>query len=159
MLPPPATTRHHRHIRFNSTSRRNEILDMLRRQSRVTNLAVFILIGISSISILFNLRYWMYNPNYLLNFDQHETLTAQRPLDRKFLTHLIVVPCHSIWVGSVSWSEDKDWLLESYQRGSSRVKAFYEHIARGCAFINCGEKRFPHDEKELNLRKTTNGLS
>ena len=145
MLPSPAITRHQRHIRFNSTSRRNEILDMLRRQSRVTNLAVFVLIGISSISILFNLRYWMHTSNYLLNLDQHETFeltTVERPPERKFLTHLIVVPCHSIWVGSVSWSEEKDWLLESYQRGSSRVKAFYEHIARGCAFINCGEKDF-----------------
>ncbi|CAA7259181.1 unnamed protein product [Cyclocybe aegerita] len=41
-----------------------------------------------------------------------------------------MVPCHAIWKGSDSWLNEDDWILESYQKGPGRVKAFYEHIAR-----------------------------
>jgi hypothetical protein len=134
MLPPPAVTRYHRRIHFKPTSPRRQLLDTLRKQSRLTNLGVVLLIGACSISILLNLRYWMSVPYHrqippLYSLDMR---TVDRPTQRERLTHLIIVPCHSIWTGANSWSEEKDWMLESYQKGSGRVKVFYEHISRGC---------------------------
>ena len=133
MLPPPAVSRYQRRIHFKPTSPRRH-LDTLRKQSRLTNLGVVLLIGACSISILLNLRYWISTP-YHRQFPPLFSLdlsTVDRPTQRERLTHLIIVPCHSIWTGTNSWSDEKDWMLESYQRGSGRVKAFYEHISRGC---------------------------
>lgn len=132
MLPSPVGTRYQRKIRFNPTSRRH-LSETLKRRSRITNLGVVLLSGICAISILFNFRYWIsvsYPPR-VDNFHAPDLATVVRPLEWQHLTHLIIVPCHSIWKGTRSWLDDDDWMLESYQKGSDRVKVFYEHIKRG----------------------------
>jgi hypothetical protein len=135
MLPPPAVSRYQRRIHFKPTNhRRWQLLDTLRRQSRLTNLGVVLLIGACSILILLNIRFWISTP-YHRQFPSLYTLdlrTVDRPTEREHLAHLILVPCHSIWTGTNSWSEEKDWMLESYQKGPGRVKAFYAHISTGC---------------------------
>jgi len=134
MLPPPAVSKYQRRIHFKPTNPRRQLLDGLRKQSRLTNLGVVLLIGALSFSILLNLRYWISTPYHrlFLPLFSLDLSTVERPTQRKHLTHLIIVPCHSIWTGTDSWSEEKDWLLESYQKGSGRVEAFYEHISKGC---------------------------
>jgi hypothetical protein len=64
---------------------------------------------------------------------------VDRPEYAKNLTHLIVVPCHGVWIGSRPElrSDEDEWLLQSFQRNSGRVQSFFSHIARGCAFTCC----------------------
>ena len=143
MLPPPAVTRrsHQRRIHFNPTSPRSQLLDSLRKQSRLTNLGVVLLIGACSISILLNVRYWLSTPQ-LSPLYPLKLRTVDRPTERKHLNHLIIVPCHSIWTGTTSWSEEKDWMLEPYQKGLGRVKAFYQHISTGWVLSSlCSSRR------------------
>lgn len=133
MLPPPAVTKYQRRIHFKPTSPRRQLVDTLRRQSRLTNLGVVLLVGACSISVLLNLRYWISTPNYNLPPSYPlDWQTVDRPTERERLAHLIIVPCHSIWTGTNSWSDEKDWVLEPYQKGPGRLKAFYEHISTGC---------------------------
>ncbi|TFK44485.1 hypothetical protein BDQ12DRAFT_730541 [Crucibulum laeve] len=49
------------------------------------------------------------------------------------LDHLILVPCHAIWVGTKSsaYMDEVNWILEPYQRGGNRIAAFLEHIKQG----------------------------
>ena len=129
MLPSPVLARYHRKpLRLAGRCTR---LESLTRRSRITNLGVFLLASCFTISFLLNLRYWALHysfpnqPSPKLQF-----ATIDRPSARNELDHLIVVPCHSIWRGSDSWLEDKDWILESYQQGGGRVNAFYEHIVQ-----------------------------
>lgn len=133
MLPSPVGTRYQRKIRFNPTSPRKQLFETLKRGSRITNLGVVLLSSICVISILFNLRYWISvsHPPHYDKLHAPNLASVVRPLERKHLSHLIMVPCHSIWKGTNSWLDDEDWVLESYQKGSDRVKVFYEHIARG----------------------------
>ena len=131
MLPTPSIARHRR-ARIATSSRRN-VLENLTRRSRITNLGVILILGFCLVSFLFNLRHWALSPPSYPNgrYGRLYPLSADRPASRKALDHLIMVPCHSIWKGPNSWSEEKDWLLEPYQRGPSRVRAFYEHIRLG----------------------------
>lgn len=137
MLPSPAVTRYQRRIHFKPTSPRRQLVDTLRKQSRLTNLGVFLLIGTCAVSILLNLRYWMSLPYHrqFPSLNPLDQTTLDRPTEREHLNHLIIVPCHSIWTGTNSWSEERDWILESYQKGRARVKAFYAHISKGYVYI------------------------
>ena len=110
---------------------RHPRLESLTRRSRITNLGVFLLASCCIISFLLNLRYWAFHHSFYPNQQSAKLqfATIDRPPTRNELDHLIVVPCHSIWRGSNSWLEDKDWILESYQQGAGRVNAFFEHIA------------------------------
>ena len=130
MLPSPALARYHRKpLRLAGHHTR---LESLTRRSRITNLGVFLLASCFAISFFLNLRYWAFHHS-LYPSQQRSKLqfaTIDRPITRNDLDHLIIVPCHSIWRGSNSWLEEKDWILESYQLGTGRVNAFYEHIAR-----------------------------
>lgn len=131
MLPSPSVARYQR--RRLDSSPRKKILETLTQRSRLTNLGVFLIIGLCTLSLLFNLHYWTsYTPlseNQLRN--RHSLLQVDRPEARTHLDHLIIVPCHGIWKGTTSWLEEKDWVLESYQTGNNRLNAFYEHIAHG----------------------------
>jgi hypothetical protein len=132
MLPSTVLTRYHRQRKPLRLASRHTRLESLTRRSRITNLGVFLLASCFAISFLLNLRYW--TSHHLLYPNRQSAklqfATIDRPLTRNELDHLIVVPCHSIWRGSNSWSEDKDWILESYQQDAGRVNAFYEHIAQ-----------------------------
>ena len=130
MLPSPALARYHRKpLRL---AGRHTRLESLTRQSRITNLGVFLLASCFAISFILNLRYWTFHHSFYPSQQSSKLqfATIDRPITRNNLDHLIIVPCHSIWRGSNSWLEDKDWILESYQQGAGRVSAFYEHIAR-----------------------------
>ena len=132
MLPSPVLTRYHRKPLRPAGRPGHTRLDSLTRRSRITNLGVFLLAGCFAISFFLNLRFWAFHHS-LYPSQQSSRLqfaTIDRPNIRNELDHLIIVPCHSIWRGSNSWLEDKDWILESYQQGVGRVNAFYEHIAR-----------------------------
>ena len=130
MLPSPALARYHRKpLRL---AGRHTRLESLTRRSRITNLGVFLLASCFAISFFLNVRFWAFHHS-LYPSQQSSKLqftTIDRPITRNDLVHLIIVPCHSIWRGSNSWLEDKDWILESYQQGAGRVNAFYEHIER-----------------------------
>lgn len=148
MLPTPSVARHRR-ARIDTS--RKKLLETLTRRSRITNLGVFLLLGFCFISLLFDLHYWAFPSSPYTNhhYGQSSLLTVTRPSSRKALNHLIMVPCHSIWKGPDSWLEEKDWLLEPYQRGLSRVRAFYEHIRLGYV----SSKLFSTDES-LTMTRT-----
>ena len=132
MLPSPSVARYQRkHL---NTSPHKRVLETLTRRSRLTNLGVFLISGIGTISLLLNLSFWAFSSSKYT--DLHDSLlsfsTVNRPSSHTNLNHLILVPCHSIWKGTDSWLKEEDWILESYQRGPGRARAFYEHIARRC---------------------------
>ncbi|PPQ98386.1 hypothetical protein CVT24_004065 [Panaeolus cyanescens] len=113
--------------------------DSLTQRSRITNLGLYLLVTISAISLFLNFSHWSsigssgngkkYEPTLLRAFS--------RPYTRRKLSHLIMVPCHSIWKGKDSWLNDADWLLESYQqKDESRLRAFYQHIEKGAEIAN-----------------------
>ncbi|KAF9476368.1 hypothetical protein BDN70DRAFT_882547 [Pholiota conissans] len=131
MLPTPSVATFRRKTFPLAASPRKKLLDNLTRRSRLTNLAVFLIASVCSISLLINLRQWALLPT-LGPLPTHTVAfsTANYPSTRKKLDHLVVVPCHSIWQGTSSWLEEKDWLLEPYQKGPGRVRAFYQHIER-----------------------------
>jgi len=138
MLPSPVLGRYHRKPLRSAWRPGHTRLDSLTRRSRITNLGVFLLAGCFAISLFLNLRFWAFHHS-LYPSQQSSRLqfaTIDRPNTRNELDHLIIVPCHSIWKGSNSWLEDKDWILESYQQGVGRVNAFYEHIARSAELVS-----------------------
>lgn len=130
MLPSPSVASFQRRTRLTASPRR-KFLDTLARRSRLTNLGVFILAFLCVISLLINLRQWALPPS-LEPLSTHGLAfsTVNWPATRKNFDHLVVVPCHSIWQGTYSWLDEKDWLLEPYQKGPGRVRAFYQHIER-----------------------------
>ena len=135
MIPSPSVASY-RKSRLARASVHHRVLDALTRRSRLTNLGVFLLTGLCAVSLLANL--WLLAPP-LLPPQSHLTAftTAIWPATRKNLDHLIIVPCHSIWQGTDSWSDEKDWLLEPYQRGPGRVRAFYQHISQRYISLLC----------------------
>lgn len=136
MLPSPSVARYQR--KRLDTSPRKRILETLTRRSRLTNLGVVLISGICTISLLLNLSFWTFSTSRFTTL-HHSLLsfaTINRPSSYKSLNHLILGPCHSIWKGTDSWLEEKDWNLESYQKGPGRVRAFYEHIARSSELAN-----------------------
>ncbi|KDR75304.1 hypothetical protein GALMADRAFT_249320 [Galerina marginata CBS 339.88] len=137
MLPSPSVAKYQRKARFD-TSPRKRLLEALTRRSRLTNLGVLLLFGLCFISLLFNLRHWTLPPPATANQlnGRISLFTVDRPSSRKNINHLIMVPCHSIWKGTNSWLEEKDWYLEPFQKGPNRVRAFYEHIARSAELAN-----------------------
>ena|SRR6266567_4032504 len=134
MLPSPSVAARYQRKRPD-TPPHKRVLETLTRRSRLTNLGVFLISGLCTVSLLLNLRYWTFSttPGYAgLHHALLPTATVNRPSAHKSLNHLILVPCHSIWKGTSSWLKEEDWILESYQKGPGRVHAFYEHIARRC---------------------------
>ena len=131
MLPSPAVARYYRKP-LRPGSHTSLTLESLARRSRITNLGVLLLASCFAISLLLNLRYWTFHHSLFPDpySAKLQLATVDRPPTRNNLDHLIVVPCHAIWRGSNSWSRDEDWILESYQQGTGRVHALYEHIAR-----------------------------
>lgn len=64
---------------------------------------------------------------------EHHIQRIVRPEYARNLNHLIVVPGHAIWKGSRPElrMDDNEWVLEPYQKGKGRVRAFFSHIVRG----------------------------
>jgi len=120
------------------TPHAKKLVDTLTRRSRLTNLAVFLLLGVCTLSLLTNLRYWLFPPTPFDLARVHGLAfsTVEWPATRSDLAHLIVVPCHAIWKGTDSWTNEDDWHLEKYQKGPGRVRAFYEHIERSAQLLD-----------------------
>ena len=169
MLPAPISSRHRPrkpsypstyHSSSTSASFRDVLtarkLRVLFARSRVTNLAVLLLVAALVLSLLSNIRHWTWralNNNELCTgvgscFSRYASSTGvksiedtiERPVGLKELEHLIIVPGHGVWVGNDegdAWREDK-WILEAYpnqnrsmEGAKARIGAFIEHIRRG----------------------------
>ncbi|KAF8973186.1 hypothetical protein BDZ97DRAFT_1649296 [Flammula alnicola] len=140
MLPSPSVARYQRRPRLD-TSPRKKIIDTLTRRSRLTNLGVVIISGFCALSLFINLRYWAFPPHFDATRVHGLAFSAINwPSTRKDLNHLIMVPCHSIWKGTDSWLDEDDWVLETYQKGPGRVRAFYQHIERSVELADSDPK-------------------
>ncbi|KAF5345270.1 hypothetical protein D9758_008499 [Tetrapyrgos nigripes] len=133
MLPAPVVLLpKRRHFRRNSNTegafRRRKLQDLLLSRARITNLAFFLLAFAFSISIFINLKHLLTSQSSPLPQSILSTISRENT----HLDHLIVVPCHAVWLGGAS--EDRNlerlWLLEPYQQGSGRLKAFFQHILK-----------------------------
>ncbi|TXT06119.1 hypothetical protein VHUM_03592 [Vanrija humicola] len=139
----------------------------LRTRTRLTNLAVLILLAITGVSLLANVNYmlagWSPAPPSAVSlsraaWDEWDELasndmvhsgrppsvetTITRDSRMEDVDHLIMVPGHAVWVGhdpSVAAIHDDDWVLERYQKGGS-VQTFVGHIERGAKLL----KEDPH---------------
>lgn len=160
MLPTPATSRSKNRTYFPSLPPNpsyapspSQLLQHLRARTRLTNLAVSIIISLLIFSLLLNLAtfYSPYPPSRRKGFrrlggwednatpgqiDSLIPLSIETTIERDTrygeLNHLVMVPGHAIWVGNdVNRIErDEDWILESMQRGGS-VRTFVQHIRVG----------------------------
>ncbi|WOO79454.1 putative protein [Vanrija pseudolonga] len=139
----------------------------LRTRTRLTNLAVLILLSITGVSLLTNMSYmlsgWTPAPPSAVSlsraaWDEWDELassdmlhsgrppsvetTITRDSRMADVDHLIMVPGHAVWTGhdpSVAAIHDDDWVLEHYQKGGS-VQTYVGHIERGAKLL----KEDPH---------------
>lgn len=150
MLPTPATSRRYQvihrkdaylvqHGRFNRFT--------LLGPSRVTNLGILILGGSLLLSLLFNLRAFVFRysqPENQLSsptFDTRRRTSVPRSVletiqrDQAFtgLEHLIIVAGHAVWKGCTPDGrlDEMNWILEEKQKGGGNVNAFFRHIEAG----------------------------
>ncbi len=164
MLPLPSATRHKpRYAPVGaysySTPLSGNIMGALRTRSRLTNLAVALLLLVLSLSLLGNLRSVLDGPSHP-HFRWHaawdeladaESLESGRPpsvettikRDPRMaeVDHLILVPGHAVWLGTDAGAagEDEEWVLEKMQRGGS-VSTYIKHVERA-AEMAAGDPR------------------
>ena len=146
MLPSPILTRRPRTIHSHShrLAVRN-LLNLLVARSRLTNLALVILSSVTAISLLLNLFHYLgktpspedslgtYSLTYQLSDENDDSQNAIRESWTESLDHLIIVPGHAIWKGvdPEKRTQDSEWILEPYQKGTGKTQVFWEHIATG----------------------------
>lgn len=130
-LPSPVLSRRP----FRRESKRTLSVDVLLSRSRITNLAVVLLAGITALSLLVNLSYWLSSPSssHARPSGKSISATIARPRALQGLSHLVIVPGHAIWEGTDASArlDEDNWVLEPYQRDGGRVDAFFQHITRG----------------------------
>ena len=128
------------------------LINLLRTRTRLTNLAVFILGTILTISLLLNLSHYVSDPAMTGTSTKHRSrlkdavdtsdipLSIESTLDRDpklgLLDHLIIVPGHALWIGHdpTTVENDDDWVLEPMQRGGS-IRTFVKHIREGVRLL------------------------
>lgn len=114
----------------------------LRQRSRVTNLAVLILLATLAFSLLLNLRLWFHTsvasvPSTSVALEagdqRHPDSILSTISGRVYAKNLIVVAGHAIWRGCLPERrlDDSDWILEEYQKGTRSITAFFSHIVKG----------------------------
>ncbi|KAF5386011.1 hypothetical protein D9615_002348 [Tricholomella constricta] len=139
MLPSPVSSARRGTYRRNAaTSRRKfNLFDVLYSRARVTNLGFLLLAVVTTISLLYNLRY-LSRARQPKHTDSSVLLsTVSRDVTHLRLNHLIIVPGHAIWKGTdpeLRLREDQ-WVLEPYQRGGGRISTFFAHIYRGAELV------------------------
>ncbi|KAF8587107.1 hypothetical protein K439DRAFT_1630961 [Ramaria rubella] len=119
-------------------------LSTLRQRSRVTNLAVLILLVSFTFSLLLNLQLWLTSSTTSIivpttsygEYERHRvhsdsslsTIPGRIPAK-----NLVVVAGHAIWKGCLPERrlDDSDWILEEYQKGTKSITAFFSHIVKG----------------------------
>ncbi|BEI82486.1 hypothetical protein CcaverHIS002_0303540 [Cutaneotrichosporon cavernicola] len=156
MLPLPSGTRHKpRYAPVGAYSSYSSpltgsVMGVLRTRSRLTNLAVALILLFLSLSLLANLRSLASGPPHP-HFRWHaawdeladaDILDSGRPpsvettikRDPRMVEvdHLILVPGHAVWLGSDvgQVGEDGEWVLEGMQKGGS-VGTYIKHIEKG----------------------------
>jgi len=127
------------------------VMGILRQRTRLTNLAVGLLLFILSFSLFANLSHALHPPtppepfklsssawDDVASHDQLEShrppsveTTIQRDPRMASVDHLVMVPGHAVWLGHDAElaEEDDDWVLEPMQRGGS-VRTYVKHIRR-----------------------------
>lgn len=135
MLPAPVSfSKHRRTFRRNLPASPRRTFDILLTQARITNLGLILLSCFAAFSFLYNLSHYLSHPREPLHSSPISIAsTLSRPDAIQNLTHLIVVPGHSIWKGSNPYLMriEDEWILEPYQKKGGRVYAFINHISRG----------------------------
>ncbi|PFH52063.1 hypothetical protein AMATHDRAFT_74551 [Amanita thiersii Skay4041] len=97
------------------------------------NTRLLLLLLFLSISLFFNVLHYSFSSSSNVVPSPSLLATVTRDKSPELLSHLIIVPCHAVWVGmdpNLRLSEDQ-WLLEPYQMGSGRLAAFFAHISKG----------------------------
>lgn len=137
MLPPPISFSKRRQFRKlglgNATHPRTKTIDLLLTRSRITNLALGLILLFAAFSFSFNLSYYLSASPGAISYPHGAPSSILSTLSRDrhaHLGHLIIVPGHAIWKGTDAERrlEDDEWILEPYQRGGQRVAAFFSHI-------------------------------
>lgn len=153
MLPLPSSTRHKpRYAPVGAYSSSyaplpltgGHLMGILRTRSRLTNLAVGLLIFVLGVSLVANIRGFIGHESHP-HFRWHaawdeladaDILDSGRPpsvettikRDARMgdVDHLILVPGHAVWLGSdaTAAAEDDEWVLE----GMQSVKTYIKHI-------------------------------
>jgi len=146
MLPSPVLTRRHRttHSHLHRSAARN-LLNALLTRSRITNLGFIILSSLTAVSLLLNLFHYLENTassgnslgtdtlTYQLSDENDDSQNVVRESWTESLDHLIIVPGHAVWKGidPEKRTQDSEWMLEPYQKGTGKTRVFWEHIAAG----------------------------
>lgn len=154
------------------------LLDILLARCRLTNLGLIIISSITTFSLLLNVIHCLDNT---LSSDKHldtDTLKYQlfdenddsqnviRESWIESLDHLIIVPGHAIWKGADpnKRTQDSEWILKPYQKGTGKAQVFWEHIAVGAELTLQDERSLlvfsggqtrsgsPHTEAQSYLR-------
>jgi hypothetical protein len=123
----------------------SSLRERLAGRSRVTNLGIVLLLGIASMSVLLNLRVYVFGRRYIPppGFGSWTTFHGLTPTalqsdlpdpikGTEKLNHLVLVPGHAVWAGH-NFNDrfnDENWILQPYQLGGS-VKTFWKQIAKG----------------------------
>lgn len=123
----------------------SSLLDILLTRSRLTNLGLIVFSSITSLSLLLNLVHYLNNTasftgdpgqdtlGYRLFDENDDSQNVIREPWTESLDHLIVVPGHAIWKGvdPDKRTQDSEWILKPYQKGTGKTQVFWEHIAVG----------------------------
>ncbi|KAM0754283.1 hypothetical protein T439DRAFT_332632 [Meredithblackwellia eburnea MCA 4105] len=136
----PSPSRHHHHPHHHN-QHQGTYAQFLTQRARTTNLAVLILVFISTVSLLVNLRVWL-GEDVFVRPEERGLGKGRVPQSIKgtlrapgrelgALRHLVMVPGHAIFLGcSASQAlQDESWILEPFQKGGS-VKTFIRHITK-----------------------------
>lgn len=125
-------------------------LAQLRVRSRLTNLAVLLLLATLGLSLLYNAKHALSpahgrgqysaaakqwdvahaGPELAGRPPSVEATIARDPRMAR-VDHLVMVPGHAVWLGTdaARAGSDDDWVLEPMQRGGS-VRTYVRHIER-----------------------------
>jgi hypothetical protein len=136
-LPLPSSSRSRPRTYFPSNpSSQTSLLTHLRSRTRLTNLAVSLIILLTISSIALNASYYLSPPLNQVYRTNPRPASIEDTIDRdpriKALDHLVMVPGHAIWVGHDrdKVEEDGQWVLENMQKGGS-VRTFLKHLEMG----------------------------
>lgn len=154
MLPSSVLSRRDRAYLYPHRSAYRNLLDILLTRSRLTNLGVIIISSITAFSLLLNIIHCLDNTaapdsssltdalTYQLFDENDDSQSVARDPWSESLDHLIIVPGHAIWKGvdPEKRTEDSEWILNPYQKGTGKTQVFWEHIAVG-AELALGDER------------------
>lgn len=149
MLPAPSTARRRPAGAYAPLPLSGSVMGVLRQRTRLTNLAVGLLLTVLVLSVLTNVQYALAphiapSPIDLARKEWDEVVpadqldsgrqpsveaTINRDARMARVTHLVLVPGHAVWTGyeAREASHDDQWVLETMQRGGS-VNTYIRHI-------------------------------